>query len=424
MSGFHVQNEQLFAENVSLETIAQTYGTPSYVYSASYIQERVTGLQDVLAKTLPAETDLLIAFACKSNTSMAILNIMAELGLGSDIVSGGEMIRSLNAGIAADKIVFSGVGKSDQEILDALNQGILRINVESDIELRRINELAGKAGKNARVVLRYNPNVDANTHAKITTGKSENKFGINHDKLIEVYEWASAQDALTPVGVSMHIGSQLTDIDPFKHAFKKLAGLVTELRNKNLHVEVTDLGGGLGIVYKDETPPSLDAYAKNILDYIIPLGTKIVLEPGRYLMGNAGLLLTKTLYVKKGDTRQYVILDAGMNDLMRPSLYDAYHEIRPVKIDTAASEQDYDIVGPVCETGDTFAKAYKLPELQTGDLVAIMSAGAYGFTMASTYNSRGLPAEILVKDNKHALIRKRQSIQDIMKDEQLPQWTA
>ena len=424
MSGFHVQNEQLFAENVSLETIAQTYGTPSYVYSASYIHERVTGLQDVLAKTLPAETDLLIAFACKSNTSMAILNIMAGLGLGSDIVSGGEMIRSLNAGIAADKIVFSGVGKSDQEILDALNQDILQINVESDIELRRINELAGKAGKKARVVLRYNPNVDANTHAKITTGKSENKFGINHNKLIEVYEWASAQDALTPVGVSMHIGSQLTDIDPFKHAFKKLAGLVTELRNKNLHVEVTDLGGGLGIVYKDETPPSLDAYAKNILDYIIPLGTKIVLEPGRYLMGNAGLLLTKTLYVKKGDTRQYVILDAGMNDLMRPSLYDAYHEIRPVKINTAASEQDYDIVGPVCETGDTFAKAYKLPELQTGDLVAIMSAGAYGFTMASTYNSRGLPAEILVQDNKHALIRKRQSIQDIMKDEQLPQWTA
>lgn len=422
MIGFNNVNGVLHADNVSCEELANKFGSPAYVYSASYIRQRITMLRDALSKALPDDSDVLIAFACKANSNIAVLSIMNEMELGVDIVSGGEMFRAFAAGVPAERIVFSGVGKSDQEIKDALEHGILQINVESDVELKHIQKIAREIDASIRVVLRYNPDVDAHTHEKITTGKSENKFGLSHDRLIEMYEWASMQSHVIPVGVSMHIGSQLTDIDPFENAFKKMAALITQLRDKGLKVEISDLGGGIGIVYDDETPPDLNAYAQSIKNHITPLGTRIMLEPGRFITGNAGILLTRALYVKKGDSREYAILDAGMNDLMRPSLYDAYHNIRPVHEHDDAGKQTYDVVGPVCETGDTFIKGHEMNTVRSGDLVAIMSAGAYGFVMASNYNTRALPAEILVDGDKYAIIRNRQSIQDIIDEDIVPDW--
>lgn len=422
MAGFEEQNGVLTVDGHALDSIADQYGTPCYIYSGNHIRQQIHALKDALDKALPDGTNYLIAYACKANSNLAILKLIHNEGLGIDIVSGGEMHRALAAGVPANKVVFSGVGKSDEEIKEALENDLLQINAESDVELKRIQEIAKDLNVQAKVVLRYNPDVDADTHEKITTGKSENKFGINHSRLIETYRWASEQSHLNPIGISCHIGSQLTKVKPFEDAFTKIASLVGELRDLGQNVEVTDLGGGIGIPYKDETPADLDEYAKAILDHIIPLGTRIILEPGRFITGNAGILLTRTLYIKEGEERNYLILDAGMNDLIRPTLYDAYHAIRPVQNIHSDEMITYDVVGPICETGDTFAKNYSLPVLKRGDLVAIMSSGAYGFVMVSNYNTRGFPSEILVDQDNVKVIRERQTIQDIIKDDIIPDW--
>jgi len=423
MTGFLDKNEVLHADDVSLHDIAAKAGTPSYIYSASKITDTVTRLKQAFAETVPADRQPLITFACKANSNVAVLRLMGSLGLGTDIVSGGEMARALAAGIDPQKIVFSGVGKTDEEITDALNSGILQINVESRPELERIAYIAEKMGKVAPVVFRINPDVDAGTHAKITTGKAENKFGIPRNEILPLYEWATKNPHLKPRGFSQHIGSQLTNLAPFRAAFTKLAALVEQVRAKGMEIESLDLGGGLGVIYKDETPPDLKQYAEIIHEILYPLNTQIILEPGRLLVAEAGVLLSRVIYVKEGENKRYLILDAGMNDLMRPALYEAWHTVRPVNSPGDAALATYDIVGPVCETGDTFAKGRDLPDnLQAGDLVALMTGGAYGFVMASNYNTRALPAEVMVHGTKTAIIRPRDTIQAILDKDVIPDW--
>jgi diaminopimelate decarboxylase len=421
-SGFTDIDGALHADDIPLHDIAAQYATPAYVYSASKIRDTVTRLQKALAQALPADRQPLIAFACKANGNIAVIKLMASLGLGADIVSGGEMARALKAGVAPQKIIFSGVGKTDEEIIAALGKGILQINAESRPELERIAALAQKAGKVAPVSLRFNPDVDAGTHAKITTGKTENKFGMPRAEIVSLYEWASQQKSLRPRGFSVHIGSQLTLIEPFRQAFEKLADLARFVRQQGWPLESLDIGGGIGVTYNNETPADLAAYAQIVRDVIEPLGVQIILEPGRLLVAEAGLLLSKVLYVKEGEGRKYLILDAGMNDLIRPALYEAYHPIRPVDVAGDRPKFDYDVVGPICETGDTFAKNRNLPEMKAGDLAVLMVSGAYGFVMASNYNTKPLPPEILVDGQRHAAIRQRQSIQDILEKETIPGW--
>ena len=420
MIGFTEKQGVLYADDVSLKDIAARHGTPCYVYSAAKIRQTVGGLQAALNETLGNPP--LIAFACKANSNVAVMNLMGRMGLGADIVSGGELARALKAGIAPDKIVFSGVGKTDEEIIAALEKGILQINVESGPELERIAALAQKTGKIAPVALRLNPDVDAGTHAKITTGKTENKFGLPRAEAEKLYAWAAGHKSLRPRGFSLHIGSQLTALDPFRSAFEKLATLARDVRAKGLPLESLDLGGGLGVHYRDESTPDLKAYAAIVRDTVAGLKTQLIFEPGRLLVGEAGLLLTKVIFAKQGENRRYLILDAGMNDLMRPALYDAWHTIRPVDNSRNRPYLKYDIVGPVCETGDTFAKDRDLPEMHTGDLAAIMTGGAYGFVMASNYNTRPLPAEVLVDGPKDAIIRRRETLEDILEKEAVPGW--
>lgn len=421
MIGFNEKNGILHADDVALPALAAQFGTPLYVYSAGKIRENVLRLQKALQKALPPDRQPLIAFACKANSNLAILRLLQGMGLGCDVVSGGELQRALTAGIAAEKIVYSGVGKSDAELTAAMEAGILQVNVESREELERLASLAEEAGKNVRVAFRLNPDVAADTHHKIATGRSEDKFGLPAGEIEDLYVFAAAHPHLRPRGLQVHIGSQLTAVEPFSEAFHHLAALARRLQAQNLPVENLDLGGGLGIVYKDERPPDLDAYAAAIRDTILPLGTQITLEPGRFIVGDAGLLLSRVSYIKQGAVRRFIVLDAGMNDLMRPALYDAYHPVVPVEKRKAAMEK-YDIVGPVCETGDTFLKDHILPSMHKGDLVALLCAGAYGFTMASNYNSRPLPQEVLVDGERYAIIRHIQTVQDILNQDIIPGW--
>ena len=422
MTGFQRKNGVLYADNVPLPELAAAYGTPSYVYSAGKMRENINALRGALEQALPQDRQPLIAFACKANSNLAVLKLLQSHGLGCDVVSGGELQRAIAAGIAPDKIVYSGVGKSDEELLAALNADILQINVESREELERLAALAETEGKIARIAFRLNPDVDADTHHKISTGRSEDKFGMPRAEIEVLYQWAADHPHLQPQGLQVHIGSQISRMAPFRQAYERLADLAKFIQDKGLPLEQLDLGGGLGIIYKDEQAPDLEAYAGIIRDVILPRGTKIILEPGRFIVGDAGLLLTKASYIKTGETRRYIILDAGMNDLMRPALYDAYHPALPVAEREGASIVTYDIVGPVCETGDTFAKDLPLPETHKGDLFALMAAGAYGFVMASNYNTRPLPPEILVDGDKHAIIRQKQSVHDILEKEQIPGW--
>lgn len=422
MTGFHDKNGILHADDIALTDIAQKYETPTYVYSASKIKDTIARLQAAFRDTLPADRQPLVAFACKANSNIAVIRLAATMGLGADIVSGGEMIRALKAGIAPEKIVFSGVGKTREEIIAALNAGVGQINVESKPELEAIAAIAAEKKVKAPVALRINPDVDAKTHAKITTGKTENKFGISPAEAEALYRWAAAHPHLRPRGFSLHIGSQLTTLEPFAEAFRKLADLARRLKNDGLPLETLDLGGGLGVLYRDVGTPDLRAYAEIVRDTIAPLDVQIILEPGRLLVGEAGILLTRVIYVKQGEKRRYLIVDAGMNDLMRPALYDAWHTIRPVVTKAGASVHSYDVVGPVCETGDTFAKERELPEMAAGDLAAFMTGGAYGYAMASNYNTRGMPAEILVEGDKIALISKRQTVENILEREEIPGW--
>ena len=406
MNQFTLKNGDLHAENIALERIAAEFNTPCYVYSKAALTDAFKSFQAGLL-----DSNHLICFAVKANPNIAILNLFARLGAGFDIVSGGELARVLAAGGDAQKIVFSGVGKTVDEIRAALNAGIFCFNVESASELKRLNEVAKSMGKIAPVSLRVNPNVDAKTHPYISTGLKNNKFGVAFEEAIAVYEAAAAMPNIAVHGVDCHIGSQITELAPFIEALDLILGLVDALEAKGIHISHIDVGGGIGITYADETPPDFKIYAKAILATLTNRNVKLLFEPGRALVGNAGVLLTKVEYLKMGEAKNFAIVDAAMNDLMRPALYDAYHDIVALK-PRAGELSTYEVVGPVCETGDFLGHDRKL-NLQEGDLLAIKSAGAYGMSMASNYNTRGRAAEIMVDGDKAYVIRQREKIADL-----------
>ena len=418
MNPFLYRGGRLHVEELPLSAIADKVGTPAYVYSRAALTSNYLSYARAFADQRAA-----ICYALKANSNLAVIRTFAALGAGADVVSEGELRRALAAGIPADRIVFSGIGKTRAEMRTALLAGIHQINVESTQELEALSEVASGLGVTAPVAIRVNPDVDAGTHAKITTGRKDNKFGIDIDQAPGVYRRAAELPGLEPVSVAVHIGSQLTDIAPFRAAFERVAELVIELRKQGHRIDRADLGGGLGITYRNETPPSIDGYARMVKEVIGPLGCAITLEPGRALVGNAGLLLSRVLYVKPGHSRRFLILDAAMNDLIRPSLYDAYHAILPVDEPQAGTQlSPYDVVGPVCESGDTFATARPLPPFAEGDLVAIMSAGAYGAVMSSTYNTRALAPEVLVGGDRFAVVRRRQTVEELIQAESIPPW--
>jgi diaminopimelate decarboxylase len=403
---FTIKNGELHAENVALSQIANQFNTPCYVYSKAALTQAFTDFSAGLTGT-----NHLVCFAVKANPNIAILNIFAKLGAGFDIVSGGELARVLAAGGDPQKIVFSGVGKTANEMRAALDVGIFCFNVESASELTRLNAVAGEMGKVAAISLRVNPNVDAKTHPYISTGLKNNKFGVAFEEAISVYEAAAAMPNIAVHGVDCHIGSQITELAPFIEALDLILGLVDKLAEKNINVSHIDVGGGIGITYSDETPPAFITYAKAILDKLKNRNVKLLFEPGRALVGNAGVLLTKVEYLKPSEAKNFAIVDAAMNDLMRPALYDAYHDIVPVQARTGKAAI-YEIVGPVCESGDFLGHDRNLNLLE-GDLLAIMSAGAYGMSMASNYNTRGRAAEVIVDNDQVFVVRQREKIADL-----------
>lgn len=407
---------ELHCEGIPLAELAHRVGTPLYVYSQATLERHYRVFDDAFAG-FPH----LICFAVKANPSRAILNILAGMGSGADIVSGGELYRALKAGIPAERIVYSGVGKTTEEMKQALDAGILMFNLESFQELDALDRVAGGMGKKAPIALRVNPDIDPETHPYVATGLKSSKFGIRFDSALEGYRQAGKSENIEVVGIDCHIGSQLTELAPFVEAVGKLQELMAELRREGFKVKYLDLGGGLGITYDAEDPPSPAEYGQSIIRRLDGRDTVLVLEPGRNVMGNAGVLLSRVLYLKETESKRFVVVDAGMNDLIRPSLYQSYHEIVPV-VDAGRPEAKVDVVGPICESGDFLAQGRELPELQPGELVAVMSAGAYGFSMASTYNSRPLAAEVLVSGERCALIRERGSYDDLMRGERLPQW--
>ncbi len=420
MDHFNYQDGVLCAEDVPLTEIAAEVGTPAYVYSTATL-ERHYRLFDEALDGLPH----LVCYAMKAASNQAILKTLAALGAGMDVVSGGEYARAIAAGVAPEKIVFAGVGKTEAEIRQALTGGLRQFNVESEPELQAISRVAAEMGVSAPITIRVNPDVDAKTHAKISTGKSENKFGIPISKARAVYAEAAALPGIEIVGIDVHIGSQLTELAPFEAAYLKVAELTETLRADGHDIQRLDLGGGLGIPYErsNSAPPLPTEYGALIKKTVGHLGCEIEIEPGRLIAGNAGILLSRVIYVKEGEGRRFLILDAAMNDLIRPAMYDAWHDIVPVMEPDAAHERlDYDVVGPVCESGDTFAKGRPLPELQAGDLVAFRSAGAYGAVMSSEYNTRPLIPEILVKGDHHAVIRARPNFDEIISRDSIPEW--
>ncbi|HEY8576322.1 MAG TPA: diaminopimelate decarboxylase [Devosia sp.] len=414
---FHHRDETLYAEDVNLNELAAKVGTPFYVYSSATLRRHVR-----VVKAAFEGIPTLLAYAMKANSNQAVLKLMASEGAGADVVSLGELERALAAGIRPDMIVFSGVAKTIGEMRRGLEAGIKCFNVESEPELERLSMVASDMGRTARVSVRINPDVDARTHAKISTGKSENKFGIPFQRALDVYRRIAELPNVEAVGVDMHIGSQITDLEPFGNAFTLMAELVGQLRADGHHIEHVDVGGGLGIPYvaEEDAPPLPEAYAAVVRDKVGQLGCSLVIEPGRLLVGNAGILVTKVEYVKEGASN-FVIVDAAMNDLIRPTLYEAHHEIVPVNHSNLAPITA-DIVGPVCETGDYLAKARTMPGVKEGDLLAVMSAGAYGAVMASTYNSRALIPEVLVDGDRSHVIRPRKSIDELIALDSVPDW--
>lgn len=413
MDYFNYRQQQLFAEDVAVEAIAAQYGSPCYIYSRATLERHWRAFDQAFANHRH-----LICYAVKANSNLAILNVLARLGSGFDIVSLGELRRVLAAGGAPDKIVFSGVGKREDEIQAALEVGIRCFNIEVASELDRINQVAAKLGVIAPVSFRVNPDVDAKTHPYISTGLKENKFGVDIDHALNEYRRAAKMDNIKVVGIDCHIGSQLTDTAPFLDATDRVLALVDALHAEGIELEHIDLGGGLGICYRDEQPPQPAEYIEAILQRFADRDYEILLEPGRAIVGNAGILLTKVEYLKPTVNKNFAIIDAAMNDLVRPSLYGAWQEIIPVNADSESSEQTWDIVGPVCETGDFLGKNREL-KLAPGDLLAIRSAGAYGFTMSSNYNSRPRAAEVMVDGDQVHLIRERESIPQLWAGEQL-----
>jgi len=408
----------MHAEDVPLATIAEEAGTPVYVYSTATIERHARVFSEAVAPL----GDVLVAFAVKANPNAAVLATLARMGLGADVVSGGELARALAAGVPARHIVFSGVGKTAQEMIQALDAGIGQFNVESEPEARLLSDVARQRGRTAQIAFRINPDVDAGTHAKISTGKSENKFGIAYDRAAAAYAMARELPGLQASGVAVHIGSQLTDLKPLEAAFERIGTLIGDLRAQGHDIKVADLGGGLGIPY-DRTlpdPPTPAAYGEMAARVTKHWGTRFIFEPGRLIVGNAGVLLSRVIRVKQGVHQPFVIVDAAMNDLMRPSLYDAWHDIRAIAPD--GKRMIANVVGPVCESGDTFATGRDMDKVEEGDLVAFMTAGAYGATMASTYNSRPLTAEVLVSGSRWSIVRERTPIEALVAADKLPDW--
>lgn len=420
MRYFDYKNGDMFAEDVALREIAAKVGTPVYVYSSATFERHF----NVFANAL-SDVKSLIAYSVKANSNIAVLATLAKLGAGADVVSGGELARALKAGIPANKIVFSGVGKTKDEMRSALEADIRIFNVESLPELEALNEVAVSMGKTAPIAFRVNPDVTAGGHAKISTGKAENKFGIAWSDAEPAYARAAALPGIEIVGVDLHIGSQIDQLEPFQAAIAKVDDLITRLRAQGHHIRSFDMGGGLGIPYGGEgkTPPPPSEYGKMVKRLTAHMDVELIFEPGRIIAGNAGVLLTEVVYVKKGADRNFLIIDAAMNDLIRPALYDAYHDMEPVCEPSKGNvETTYDVVGPICETGDTFTKARTLPDMKAGDLLVMHSAGAYGAALSSQYNTRPLVPEVLVKGAEYKVIRERPTVEDILKTEHLPDW--
>ena len=422
MDHFSYKDDFLHAEDVSIKEIAKHLGTPFYVYSTATLRRHFDLFESALNGL-----DHLICYAVKASSNQAILRTLAKFGAGMDVVSGGEYKRARDAGVEGNRIVFSGVGKTISEMKMALSEGVRQFNVESEEELFVLSRLANSMDRLAPITLRVNPDVDAKTHEKIATGKAENKFGIPISRAREVYALAASLPGIKVVGIDLHIGSQLTQLLPFEEAYKKIADLTNILRSDGHEIMRLDLGGGLGIPYgsKDGTPPTPKEYGQMIKRVLGHLNCEIEIEPGRLLVGNAGLLVSEVIYVKKGHDREFLILDAAMNDLLRPALYEAYHDIVPiVKSRLEHKDAVYDIVGPVCETGDTFAKSREMKKCKPGDLLAFRSAGAYGAAMASEYNTRPLVPEVLTNKGDYVVIRDRPSLEEIIARDKIPDWLA
>jgi diaminopimelate decarboxylase len=420
MHHFAYRNGVLHAEAVDLTALAQAVGTPFYCYSTATLERHYRVFAEAFA-----DVDALICYAMKANSNQAVIATLARLGAGADVVSGGELLRARSAGVPPEKIMFSGVGKTADELALAVEQGILCVNVESEAELELLAAIAAGKSRRADVSIRVNPDIDAKTHAKIATGKAENKFGIPISRARDVYARAAKLKGVRVVGVDMHIGSQITALEPFRDAFALLADFVNTLRADGHVISHVDLGGGLGIPYREdnEPPPDPAAYAAMVKDATRGLGCRLIFEPGRLIVGNAGILVTRVLYLKRGDAKTFVVVDAGMNDLVRPTLYEAYHDIWPVHEAAAGAPRIVaDVVGPVCESGDFIALERSLVAPKPGDLVAVMSAGAYGAVQASTYNSRPLIPEVLVRNSEWAIVRPRLSAEELIALDRLPVW--
>lgn len=414
MHYFQYHQDELYCEGIALRRLAETVGTPCYVYSYATLRQHFNVFDEAFD-----DVPHVVCFSAKSNSNLAILSLIGSLGGGVDIVSGGELFRARRAGIPAERIVYSGVGKTEQEIDYALHEGILMFNIESQQELEAISERARTVGRKARIALRVNPDVDPKTHPYISTGMKKNKFGIDINTAIKAYEQARTLEGIEIQGVDCHIGSQLTELAPFVDALHRLRALIERLEERNIPIRYLDLGGGLGIVYDQEAPPHPREYAQAMLEQLKGLSCTLIFEPGRVIVGNAGVLLGKVLYTKRAAVKNFVITDAGMNDLVRPSFYGSYHQIQPVNR-TSRQSQVVDVVGPICESSDFLARDRELPMVKAGDYLAVMSAGAYGFTMASNYNSRPRPPEVLVKGDEYFVIRKRETWEDLIRGEEIP----
>ncbi|MEW6186018.1 MAG: diaminopimelate decarboxylase [Thermodesulfobacteriota bacterium] len=416
MHFFQYKKTRLYAEAVPVETIANQVGTPCYIYSQSTLERHFKAFDQAFSKT-----PHLICYSQKANSNLALLSLFGSLGGGTDIVSGGELFRALKAGIPPQRIVYSGVGKTPEEIRYALKEKILLLNIESPEELKLVNDIAGRMKRKAPIGIRINPDIDPKTHPYVSTGLKKNKFGIGIHQSLEEYRLARELPHIQIEGIDFHLGSQLLEIDPFCEAIQKIKKLIVQLQNLDIEVRYLDLGGGLGITYSEEGPPHPKAYAQAVLKELGRIPYTLILEPGRVLVGNAGILVTKVLYLKKGEEKNFIIVDAGMNDLLRPSLYGSYHHIQPV-VRRPLAPIRADVVGPICESGDFLGKDRSLPLPRSGELLAVMSAGAYGFSMSSNYNSRPRVAEVLVNGNRFEIVRSRETYRQLTALERIPKF--
>ena len=416
MHDFHYDHEELYCEDVPVRKIADEVGTPFYLYSNHTLENHFNVFDSAFDGT-----DHLTCFSVKANSNLAVLKKIVTLGGGMDVVSGGELFRALRAGVDPRKVVFSGVGKQAKELEYAIQKGILMFNVESSQELATLDQVAGRLGTKAPIAIRVNPHIDPKTHPYISTGLKKNKFGIEMQQALEDYRHAQKLDHLEIIGVDCHIGSQITEITPFVDALRKVKELVLTLREESIHIRYIDLGGGLGITYDQEQPPHPREYAARLCEEMQNVGCTLILEPGRVIAGNAGILVTSVIYIKEGTEKTFVTVDAGMNDLIRPSLYGSFQAIQPI-VKKPGKEIVADIVGPICESGDFLAKDRTIPPVKPNDLLAVMSAGAYGFTMSSNYNSRPRVPEIMVKGAQFSIIRERERYEDLMRGEHIPEF--